>query len=76
MTQNDSIGVVSWNCNIKEGDEIWVFPGGSTPFVLQRLDQEGFYQLHGPCYVHGYMDGQAISAWRMGNLELELVNIV
>ena len=76
VTQNDSIGVVSWDCNIREGDEIWVFPGGSTPFVLQRLDQEGFYQLHGPCYVHGYMDGQAISAWRMGNLELELVNIV
>ena len=76
VTQNGLLGIASMECNMREGDEIWALPGANTPVVLQELEPRGFYQLQGPCYIHGYMDGQAISEWRIGDLELEIVNIV
>jgi hypothetical protein len=75
ITENGAMGIASKECNLQEGDEVWVLLGANTPFALQKLGPEGFYQLQGPCYVHGYMDGQAICNWRMGDLQLEAISI-
>ena len=39
------------------GDEVHVFPGLSVPFVMQR--HEEYYELVGPCFILGFMDGEA-----------------
>lgn len=53
------------------GDEVWVLAGGRVPFVLRRLDGPGGvngevnkgaqnFRLVGECYLHGFMDGEAL----------------
>ncbi|KAF4633434.1 hypothetical protein G7Y89_g4686 [Cudoniella acicularis] len=44
---------------------------------LQTLDERCRmpYRLMGPCYLHGWMDGEAISAWRQDELEFSLVTL-
>ncbi|KAH8178217.1 heterokaryon incompatibility protein (HET) domain-containing protein [Sarocladium implicatum] len=42
---------------MQDGDQIAVFRGGSTPFVLRQLD-DGKWRLLGECYTHGVMDGE------------------
>lgn len=43
--------------------EVWIPLGGKTPFVLQPRKQEagGGYWFCGECYVHGVMEGEALS---------------
>ena len=41
------------------GDEVWVFPGGSVPFLLRCL-RRGKYSLVGHAYVHGIMHGELV----------------
>ncbi|KAI4679610.1 uncharacterized protein J4E84_008131 [Alternaria hordeiaustralica] len=49
------------------GDQIWVFYNGNVPFVMGKKNTEkienGRHELRlvGDAYVHGIMDGQAIS---------------
>lgn len=46
----------------KVGDVVCVLFGGQTPFVLRRdKEKEGLYRLVGDCYVHGLMQGEALS---------------
>ena len=42
------------------GDIICVLHGGEVPFLL-RPDENGLFQLHGEVYVHGFMDGEALT---------------
>jgi hypothetical protein len=42
------------------GDLICSFPGASTPFVLRKRNQDGYWLL-GWVYLHGVMDGEAMS---------------
>ena len=42
----------------KEGDEIWIIYGCSTPFVLRRTDRG--YLMVGEYFVNGIMNGQAL----------------
>ena len=52
-------------------DQIWVLPGGKTPFVLRpvgarHVPGEGMrlcYQFVGECYLHEHMDGEAVKTW-------------
>ncbi|PMD67515.1 HET-domain-containing protein [Hyaloscypha bicolor E] len=53
----------------EEADLICVLLGGQTPFVLRP--REDLYELIGPCYVHGIMDGEAMEQSRLRNFELE-----
>ncbi|KAK6422151.1 hypothetical protein LTR95_016723 [Oleoguttula sp. CCFEE 5521] len=47
------------NC-IQQGDEICLLFGGSTPFVLRKIDSpEGSHTLVGDAYVTGIMYGEA-----------------
>jgi hypothetical protein len=44
---------------------------------LQTLNEQCRmpYRLMGPCYLHGWMDGEAISAWGKDELEFSLVTL-
>jgi hypothetical protein len=45
--------------NMEAGDIVCVLFGGQTPFVL-RPSPGDKYELIGPCYVHGVMDGEVM----------------
>jgi len=47
-------------CVIKPGDQICVFYGADTPFILRPSANDGFYRFVGECYVHGLLDGEAV----------------
>lgn len=68
-TKTGLIGTLPWDT--KEGDLVCVLYGGQTPFVL-RSDEScpGKYHFVGDCYVHGIMEGEALS---MGLKEREFV---
>lgn len=42
------------------GDEVWVFEGGSSPFLL-RPTSDGMYELVGEAYVHGIFDVEPLN---------------
>jgi hypothetical protein len=48
---------------LEEGDEIYILAGGSVPFVLRPSpeSQPNTFELVGDCYVHGVMDGEAVT---------------
>jgi hypothetical protein len=48
--------------SMQAGDLVVVLRGGSLPFILREFD--GDYQLIGPAYVHGIMDGEAVQNWK------------
>ncbi|KAK4185617.1 heterokaryon incompatibility protein-domain-containing protein [Podospora australis] len=55
--------------NMKEGDGVYVFAGGHTPFVVrdggQRvvpyIGEQLCRELIGDCYAHGIMDGELVT---------------
>lgn len=43
------------------GDSIYFFAGSRMPFVMRPfLGDDNNYQIVGPCYVHGMMNGEAL----------------
>lgn len=61
----------------KRGDAVFVAMGAETPYLLRPGDN-GTYQFVGHCYVHGFMDGQALEWMRMDDgiltkLEFEII---
>ena len=48
---------------LKEGDEIYILAGGKLPLVLRPFSDAPPYtfELIGDCYVHGVMNGEAVS---------------
>ncbi|TGJ80421.1 hypothetical protein E0Z10_g8341 [Xylaria hypoxylon] len=64
-------GLIGWVPEeTMEGDMVVIPYGSRVPFVV-RSDEKGRYRLIGECYIHGLMDGQAISA--KGKQERETV---
>lgn len=51
-------------------DELIVFPGVTMPLLLRRRSNGTTYELIGPAYLHGFMDGEAIEALGRGKYEL------
>ena len=43
------------------GDEVCVLFGGPVPLLL-RQDGKGHHEVIGDCYLHGFMDGEAMNA--------------
>lgn len=63
--QPDSNGKI--DDNPAEGDSIFILAGGNTPFVLRKItpssdqdrtDENITWKLIGPCYLHGFMNGE------------------
>lgn len=54
--------------NIAKGDLVYVFTGGSMPFIIRsagerKIPRDGThtcFQFLGECYLHGIMDGEAM----------------
>jgi hypothetical protein len=58
---------------MEPGDEVAVLFGGITPFIVQsasqrRRESEGHrsYRFVSESYIHGFMKGEVITAWRNG----------
>lgn len=60
------------------GDEVCIFFGGGTPFVVHQLPSasESIYRLCGSSYVHGIMQGEAVNMWRDGHFESQTFKLV
>ncbi|KAF4331809.1 hypothetical protein FBEOM_14418 [Fusarium beomiforme] len=43
------------------GDELWIVSGGPTPLVLRNMGGPDEYCLIGEAYVHGAMQGEAVT---------------
>jgi hypothetical protein len=50
---------------IKQGDEIFVLEGGRCPLVLRLKGQNDHYILVGDCYLHKFMDGEAMAEFEI-----------
>jgi hypothetical protein len=48
---------------LEEGDEIYILAGGKHPFALRPSSESrpDTFELVGDCFVHGIMDGEAVS---------------
>jgi hypothetical protein len=69
--------------HVREGDIIVVLDGGKLPMVLRQCETEHdikglgeVYHIIGPAYAHGFMDGEAYEAVRMGLLEKQDLLVV
>ena len=51
---------------MEEGDIVCVLFGGKMPFCLRPWSDQ--YLLVGECYVHGFMDGEAMEMMRRGEV--------
>jgi hypothetical protein len=58
---------------LEVGDIVCVLFGGKTPFCLRPWKRN--YLLVGECYVHGFMDGEAINMMERGELTEEIFDI-
>jgi hypothetical protein len=47
--------------SIQPGDAICVLYGAETPFMMQPVTHDSTHIFRGECYIHGLMDGEAIS---------------
>jgi hypothetical protein len=57
----------------KKGDLVCVLFGGGVPYILCPKGRR--YIFIGESYVHGLMEGQAIDAWRKGELKDEMFRL-
>jgi hypothetical protein len=59
---------------LEEGDEIYILAGGKLPLVLRPLPKSRLraFELVGDCYVHGIMDGEAVSPHGSGRESVEV----
>jgi hypothetical protein len=57
---------------LEPNDQIWILLGGRIPMVLRPTGN--MYQVVRACYVHGYMNGEAIQGLEAGSfLEQEVL---
>ncbi|KAJ6780462.1 hypothetical protein PWT90_01828 [Aphanocladium album] len=56
-TANRYLGLVPRTA--QEGDQVWLFAGGRTPYILRPTGRPGKFIFIGEAYVHGIMDGEA-----------------
>jgi hypothetical protein len=73
VTSSGQIGAVHPASSAQVGDMVFVLFGGNTPFILRKGREH--YQLMGPCYQHGLMDGEAIAGWRTGKYKSERITL-
>ncbi|CAG9990689.1 unnamed protein product [Clonostachys byssicola] len=67
VTKEGYLGIASRD--IGEQDEIFVLPGSAVPIILRPIhlansvkDEKPHYKVIGDCYIHGFMDGEAVNS--------------
>ena len=58
VTNQGRLGMAS--DKVREGDIIAMLLGGEVPTVLRPSETAGHYTFVAECYVHGFMDGEAL----------------
>ena len=58
LTLNGSLGLVPRAA--RKGDIVGIMRGSPLPFGVRRSGRGESYLLMGQCYVHGFMEGEAI----------------
>jgi hypothetical protein len=71
VTKTKIMGLVPEETQI--GEEIFLLLGGQVFYVLRPAKDH--YQLIGECYLHGLMDGQALSHLHDGTARLLTIKI-
>lgn len=56
-----------------KGDMMVVFPGVEMPFVLRQRPRDDRYQMVGPAFVDGIMDGELMDAVQEGKYQLQTI---
>lgn len=51
--------------SLQTGNSLWIIPGVSVPMVLQTTGAEDRFNIVGPAYVHGNMNGEALEWERL-----------
>jgi hypothetical protein len=59
--------------SMQQDDVVAILFGGKVPLVLRKTDAH--WALEGECYLHGVMLGEAIEAWKGGDLTSEWFEI-
>jgi heterokaryon incompatibility protein (HET) len=57
----------------KSGDDICVIYGAKVPFAIRRCTGLDMFELVGECYVHGFMDGEALHLHKNIDRETEFI---
>ncbi|RYP64543.1 hypothetical protein DL769_006620 [Monosporascus sp. CRB-8-3] len=73
VTANRRLGIGP--AGTREGDEIAVMFGGGVPYVLRKREGDVGYLFVGESYIHGLMNGEAIGAWKRGELAEEVLEL-
>jgi hypothetical protein len=71
ITHGNCMGLVSAAARV--GDEIFVLAGGQVLHTLRRKGD--CYTYLGDCYLHGFMDGEALQRLENGTAKLERVRV-
>jgi hypothetical protein len=75
LTDDGNLGIATKKAKI--GDEVWIFMGASTPFILRKSEENGgdkqVRRLIRAAYVHGVMKGEAMDDFEKGKYELQTV---
>lgn len=59
-----------------EGDIICVLYGCSVPVIVRKLQDQESYEFVGECYLHGFVDAEAIALQIRGDLEEQEFTLV
>ena len=73
LTENDHFGLAP-GC-AREGDLVVVLFGGELPFLLRPANVNEAFYLVGDAYIHGLMQGEAVTAWENGKPSHEIFTI-
>jgi hypothetical protein len=46
---------------LREKDTVWIVPGCRVPLILRRVEGNDRHRLVGGAYVHGFMNGEALT---------------
>ena len=75
-TREYKVGIVAANCNVMEGDGIFILQGELAPFVLRKVEGVDMYRLMGPCYVMDWIVSGGIRGTNLLNRRYEKVVLV
>ena len=72
VTREGNLGVAP--AESRKHDLIYLIPGCNIPMVIRSTPHLGL-QIVGGCYLHGYMEGEAVEGLQSGSLQTEAITI-
>jgi hypothetical protein len=72
ITERGYIGLAA--ATVQKGDSVAVLLGSDVPFTLRAKDQA--FELIGECYLHGIMDGEAVTGYEKAGNDFDEIVLV